>query len=149
MKNIIYIPDKFDYFKYTKIKDVTKYYKILYDNFNEEYFYDELKNLNINKSKWFSQLSKGESTLVSVILGLFCRTKFILLDEPFDGLDYINKNILIEYILDGQENNMGLLIASHELSYLERISDKIFFLNKSADSGLGEVIDRENYVKYQ
>lgn len=44
---------------------------------------------------------------------------------------------------------MGLLIASHELSYLERISDKIFFLNKSADSGLGEVIDRENYVKYQ
>lgn len=47
--NIIYIPDKFDYFKYTKIKNIIKYYELAYDNFDEKFFKKELEKIKFFK----------------------------------------------------------------------------------------------------
>ena len=146
-KQLIYIPDRFDYFKNSKIKKVCEFYKLAYENFDEQYFKTELENVKLSLTSRLSELSKGQSTIFSLILGISCRTKFILLDEPLDGIDVINIKVITNYILDAQSDGIGLLISSHQLNALENISDKVVYLDDGV--GVSEEVNKDEYSKYQ
>ena len=145
--NIIYIPDKFDYFKYTKIKNIIKYYELAYDNFDEKFFKKELEKNKISLNKKVTELSKGQTVIFGVILGLACRTNFLLLDEPLDGIDIINIKLIINYIIEAQDSGVGILVSSHQLDYLENISDKIIYIDTTGK--YGKEVDKMAYSKYQ
>lgn len=146
-KQLIYIPDRFDYFKNSKIKKVCDFYKLAYENFDEQYFKTELEKIKLSQTSRLSELSKGQLAIFSLILGISCRTKFILLDEPLDGIDVINTKMIVDYILDAQSDGVGLLISSHQLNALENISDKVVYLDDGV--GVSEEINKEEYSKYQ
>ena len=146
-KQLIYIPDRFDYFKNSKIKKVGEFYKLAYENFDEKYFKTELEKIKLSKTSRLSELSKGQLAIFSLILGISCRTKFIFLDEPLDGIDIINTKMIVDYILDAQSDGIGLLISSHQLDSLENISDKVVYLDEGI--GVSEEINKDEYSKYQ
>ena len=146
-KQLIYIPDRFDYFKNSKIKKVGEFYKLAYENFDEQYFKTELEKNKLSQTSRLSELSKGQLAIFSLILGISCRTKFILLDEPLDGIDVINTKKIVDYILDAQSDGIGLLISSHQLNSLENISDKVVYLDEGI--GVSEEINKDEYSKYQ
>ena len=146
-KQLIYIPDRFDYFKNSKIKKVGEFYKLAYENFDEQYFKTELEKIKLSKTSRLSELSKGQLAISSLILGISCRTKFIFLDEPLDGIDVINTKMIVDYILDAQSDGIGLLISSHQLNSLENISDKVVYLDEGI--GVSEEINKDEYSKYQ
>ena len=145
--NIIYIPDKFDYFKYTKIKNIIKYYALAYENFDKDYFEKELVKNKISLNKKITELSKGQTVIFGVILGLACRTNFLLLDEPLDGIDIINIKLIINYIIEAQDSGVGILVSSHQLDYLENISNKIIYIDTTGK--YGKEVDKMEYSKYQ
>ena len=146
-KQLIYIPDRFDYFKNSKIKKVCEFYKLAYENFDEQYFKTELEKVKLSITSRLSELSKGQLAIFSLILGISCRTKFIFLDEPLDGIDVINTKKIVDYILDAQSEGIGLLICSHQLNALENISDKVVYLDDGV--GVSEEINKDEYSKYQ
>ena len=146
-KQLIYIPDRFDYFKNSKIKKVCEFYKLAYENFDEQYFKTELEKIKLSQTSRLSELSKGQLAIFSLILGISCRTKFIFLDEPLDGIDVINIKMIVDYILDAQSDGVGLLISSHQLNALENISDKVVYLDDGV--GVSEEINKDEYSKYQ
>ena len=146
-KQLIYIPDRFDYFKNSKIKKVCEFYKLAYENFDEQYFKTELEKIKLSQTSRLSELSKGQLAIFSLILGISCRTKFIFLDEPLDGIDVINTKMIVDYILDAQSDGVGLLISSHQLNALENISDKVVYLDEGI--GASEEINKDEYSKYQ
>ena len=146
-KQLIYIPDRFDYFKNSKIKKVCEFYKLAYENFDEQYFKTELEKIKLSQTNRLSELSKWQLTIFSLILGISCRTKFILLDEPLDGIDVINTKVITNYILDAQSDGIGLLISSHQLNALENISDKVVYLDDGV--GVSEEVNKDEYSKYQ
>ena len=146
-KQLIYIPDRFDYFKNSKIKKVGEFYKLAYENFDEQYFKTELEKIKLSKTSRLSELSKGQLAIFSLILGISCRTKFIFLDESLDGIDVINTKMIVDYILDAQSDGIGLLISSHQLNSLENISDKVVYLDEGI--GVSEEINKDEYSKYQ
>ena len=146
-KQLIYIPDRFDYFKNSKIKRVCEFYKLAYENFDEQYFKTELEKIKLSQTSRLSELSKGQLAIFSLILGISCRTKFVFLDEPLDGIDVINTKVITNYILDAQSDGIGLLISSHQLNALENISDKVVYLDDGV--GVSEEVNKDEYSKYQ
>ena len=146
-KQLIYIPDRFDYFKNSKIKKVCEFYKLAYENFDEQYFKIELEKIKLSQTSRLSELSKGQLAIFSLILGISCRTKFVFLDEPLDGIDVINTKVITNYILDAQSDGIGLLISSHQLNALENISDKVVYLDDGV--GVSEEVNKDEYSKYQ
>ena len=68
-KQLIYIPDRFDYFKNSKIKKVGEFYKLAYENFDEQYFKTELEKIKLSQTSRLSELSKGQLAIFSLILG--------------------------------------------------------------------------------
>ena len=131
-KQLIYIPDRFDYFKNSKIKKVCEFYKLAYENFDELYFKTELEKIKLSQTSKLSELSKGQLAIFSLILGISCRTKFILLDEPLDGIDVINTKKIVDYILDAQSDGVGVSeeinkdeYSKYQLVYQEKIPEEL------------------------
>ncbi|MGX7069388.1 ATP-binding cassette domain-containing protein [Gemella bergeri] len=144
---IIYSPDKFNYFENEKIKNIIRYYELSYPKFSKEYFIAEIEKNKIDLDTRVSELSKGQKAILSVILSFSCKTCFVLLDEPFDGIDVLNINLIIDYIIEAQENGVGILISSHQLAYIENISNKIIYLDNK--DYLTKEVNPTDYIKYQ
>lgn len=74
--------------------------------------------------KKIGDFSKGMKRQAIVIIGLACRTDYLLLDEAFDGLDptmrIIVKKMLVDAMLDRQ---LTTVISSHNLKEINEVCD--------------------------
>ena len=67
--------------------DLKSFYQCSYPTFDDKVFDDLISKLDLPRKKPLSQFSKGMKRQAIVACALASRTKYILLDEAFDGLD--------------------------------------------------------------
>ena len=130
IKHLAYLPDRFDYFNYYKINQLPEYYKILYPDFDREFFESEVKKFSFEPSSNIRNLSKGEKNILGLIVMLASNADVILVDEVLDGMDVLNRRRISEYLLDAKEKGCSVFISSHELAELSNICDFIYYLTK-------------------
>jgi len=83
---------------------------------------------HIIKSKGAS-LSGGERRRVEIARALALNPKFILLDEPFAGVDPLAVNDIQTVIRGLKEKNIGVLITDHNVRETLGIVDEAFIMN--------------------
>ena len=73
--------------------------------------------------------SRGTRLKAHVVATLAFRPPLLLLDEPLEGLDPLTRDQVVDALLDlmGQEGTT-VLLASHDLDVLERLLDRVAFL---------------------
>lgn len=130
---VIFIPDALYFFSQYSIKNMAKFYKRVYESWNDER-YEKLKEaFNIDENKKVHRLSKGMQRQVAFWLALSAMPDVLILDEPLDGLDPVMrqkvKNLIIQ---DVAERQMTVLISSHNLRELEDLCDHIGILHKGS-----------------
>ena len=109
----------------------------------EELHIDHVKNsLGIN-------LSGGERRRVEIARALAAEPTFILLDEPFAGVDPISVLDIQRIIKHLKDQNIGVLITDHNVRETLGICDRAYILNEGdlIASGPPEQILTNNYVK--
>jgi len=89
---------------------------------------DELRINHIRKNKGFS-LSGGERRRVEIARALVTRPKFMLLDEPFAGVDPIAVLDIQEVIRELAGRNIGILITDHNVRETLGITDRAYIMN--------------------
>jgi iron complex transport system ATP-binding protein len=68
------------------------------------------------KNKFISEISDGEKQLLQVAKAIVQETDIILLDEPMAFLDYSNKRILVEKLVEiSSELNKCIVLSSHDI----------------------------------
>ncbi len=75
-------------------------------------------------------LSKGNAQKVQFIATLIHRPKFLILDEPFTGLDPVNTSLLMNEIKTLKDNGAAIIFSSHNMSGVELLSDNLTMLKK-------------------
>lgn len=130
-KLFYYISDDQFFFSNSSPKDLMKYYKIVFENFDETRFHTLMNQFELDERRRINTFSKGMKKQLSVICGICANTKYIFCDETFDGLDPVMrqavKSIFAKEIV---ERNMTPIIASHNLRELEDICDHVGLLHK-------------------
>jgi ABC-type nitrate/sulfonate/bicarbonate transport system ATPase subunit len=83
-------------------------------------------------SRYPSQLSGGQQQRVSIIQQLLKGSDFLLLDEPFSGLDSCVLDKVVELLLQVSlsDERKTLIIVSHDIATAVAISDTVFILGK-------------------
>lgn len=91
-----------------------------------------------------SQLSGGQQQRVSIIQQLLKGADFLLLDEPFSGLDICVLDKVIELLLQVSlsDDLKTLIIVSHDIATAVAISDTVFILGREG-SKEGSTLVRE------
>ncbi len=88
---------------------------------------DEFHIQHIRKNKAFT-LSGGERRRIEIARALASHPDFILLDEPFAGIDPIAVEDIQSIILDLKKRNIGVVITDHNVHETLSITDRSYLL---------------------
>lgn len=75
-------------------------------------------------------LSKGNAQKVQMIMALIFEPEFIILDEPFSGLDPVNAAIFMDEIKRLKAHGAMIIFSSHNMDNVSQISDQLLMLKK-------------------
>jgi len=89
---------------------------------------DELKIAYLADNKGHA-LSGGERRRVEIMRALATRPRFILLDEPFAGVDPLSVADLQQIIRSLKEKNLGVLISDHNVRETLQVCDFAYIMN--------------------
>lgn len=93
--------------------------------------------------KTSQELSGGQRRIVEILLLIHSNSKFILLDEPFNGVSPILKEYIAECILEVKKEK-GIIITDHDYENVLKLADNITFLKEGY---LREIKDRRQLVE--
>lgn len=110
---------------------ITKYINYTSKNI-EKRMYEALKIVGLDDSyldKNISSLSSGEKKLVQIAMNLISNPKVIILDDPFEELDYDNKKILIKLIKRLKyKYHKTIIISSNDINMIYELTDDVVIL---------------------
>ena len=146
-KEIAFVADE----PYTPLGMTIHSMKILYESmydFDTAFFESMRAEFELDEQKPLTQFSKGMKRRTSILFALSTHPKLLLLDEAYDGLEPLArlrfKQILAQRI---EEENLSVLIASHNLRELEDICDVYSILKDGTIAQYGDLIEDRNLLK--
>lgn len=127
---LFYIDELDNFLKYYSLKKINEFYRLAYPKFDQDRYLALLKENEFHQRMTYRRLSKGMQGLYQMILAISSEANYLLLDEPFDGLDVIVRKKVIALLLDhlATHENCSIMIASHNLVELEGIIDRVLLL---------------------
>ena len=106
----------------------------------KKYSMEESKRMSLNilkkvdlidkRDKYPDELSGGQKQRVAIARTLLMKPDIILLDEPTSALDKDVKDSVLKLIKELVDDDMTLIIVSHEDEFIKKVSDKIYKFNK-------------------
>ena len=129
-RDLFLIPDDPYILPQASLDTMAAFYRGFYPKFSIETYRKLTDVFGLDPKKRLSSFSKGMKRQAAIILGLSARTRYLLLDESFDGLDPSVRmtvcDLLLEYMA---ETGATIVMASHNLHEIEHICDTVGMLN--------------------
>lgn len=112
-----------------KIKKIFNLAKILYKDWDEEYKNFLINEFSLNVKKRYNKLSRGNQTIVGLIIGLASRSKLTIFDEPSLGLDAAFRYKFYNLLLDDVEKNpRTVIISTHLIDEVTNLFEEVIIL---------------------
>lgn len=150
-ENIFFVSYETVQFSRLSVNDLKGFFKLTYPRFDEEVFDELVTKLDLPRKKPLSQFSKGMKRQAIVAAALACRTKYILLDEAFDGLDPAMRKLIRTMIVDDIfDRGATLVVSSHNITEIGELCDRAMLLHKGEVIFAKDIDDvREGFEKVQ
>ncbi|EHC6547649.1 TPA: ABC transporter ATP-binding protein [Listeria monocytogenes] len=128
-QQLFFLEDNMNHFNTYSVQTVVKIYRQIYPTFDEAFFSELMQRFELPMKAKLMSFSKGRKALFFIILAFSINVRFLLLDEPMDGLDIIIKKQILAIIKDTvKKRGTSVVIASHRLEELEAIADRVIVL---------------------
>jgi len=129
-KNIVsFLPERTFLDKTMTIEQAINFFQDFYADFSVQKAQKLLKNLDLKTNIKLSKLSKGMLEKVQLSLVMSRNAKLYILDEPLGGVDPATRDYILDTILTNFDRRASMLISTHLISDIERILDKVIFID--------------------
>ena len=136
---MFFIPDYPYFLPQASLKDTAGFYARLYPNWSHKRYEELCHIFPIDSKARIGNMSKGMQRQAALIAALSTQPEYLLLDEIFDGLDPVMRQLLKKILSNNvAERGMTVMIASHNLRELEDLCDHVGLLHKG-----GVILERE------
>jgi ABC-2 type transport system ATP-binding protein len=130
-KMLAFVPDELFFLPQATMNRMAELYASSYDKFDRKRYGELVSAFGLNPKAKINTFSKGMKRQAATILALSCKTEYVFLDETFDGLDPVMRNLVKKVIYsDVADRGMTAVITSHSLRELEDTCDKLALLHK-------------------
>ena len=101
-----------------------------YPNYNEERARKLLRFFRLREDEQISNLSKGNVAKVGLLLGLVVDSDYLIMDEPFSGIDIFTREEVAKVFTEELIGDRGVLISTHEIQDIEALVDTAVLLDR-------------------
>lgn len=129
-----YLPEERGLYKKMKVFDIISFFADVKGKSpaqvkgRAEYYLKKFELFDRRFSK-VDELSKGNQQKVQFISTIIHDPDFIILDEPFSGLDPVNTELLKEIILELKSEGKIIILSTHLMDFAEKLCDDIVLIN--------------------
>ena len=106
----------------------------------------ERYGLGANVNSKCEALSKGMQQKVQVLASIVHEPEFVILDEPFSGLDPVNQEVLEWVIADLSKAGSTIVFSTHVMEHAERLCDRIVLIAKGRKLFDGTIPDAKRTI---
>lgn len=146
IRKIYFMTEQNLYPEAMKIKDLFKWTKEFYKNFNMDYALDLSKKFGLNINKKFKELSTGYSSICKIIITLSSGAEILIFDEPVLGLDANHRDMFYkELVANYIDEPKTIILSTHIIEEVSEILEKVIIIkegkilgDKEVESLLGE-----------
>ena len=113
-----------------KTIDYAANYGKFWENFDIETFQEIMEVFENNPLQKMNRMSFGQLKKTYIAFALACKTKYLFMDEPTNGLDIPSKAQFRKAVMKYTREDATLLISTHQVRDLENIIDPIIILDR-------------------
>jgi ABC-2 type transport system ATP-binding protein len=128
-EKITFIPDSLTMLPHMTINEAMEFMKDFYTCWNQKRADELLGFFRLDPSNRISSLSKGNTAKVNLLLGLALDVDYVLMDEPFSGIDMFSREEIANVFTSHLIENRGVIITTHEIGDIEHLLDKVVLLD--------------------
>lgn len=128
-EKITFIPDTITMLPQMKIHEAFTFMADFYDSWNQKRAEELLEFFRLKETDRISDLSKGNTAKVNLILGLALDVDYVLMDEPFSGIDIFSREQIADVFTSHLIEDRGVIITTHEINDIEHLIDKVVLLD--------------------
>ncbi|MGI5822978.1 MAG: ABC transporter ATP-binding protein [Dethiobacteria bacterium] len=112
------------------IRRAAEFYRAFFADWDNERYERQLDFLNLTDDMRFTRISKGQRAKARLVLALARRARYILLDEPFSGVDILAREEISKALVrDYSEGRQTIVVATHEIDESENLVEHIVFMD--------------------
>lgn len=129
-----YLPEERGLYKKMKVIETLLFFAELKGKTGKEVLkkadeYLEKFDLTDRKNSKLEDLSKGNQQKIQFIATILHDPEFLILDEPFSGLDPINTDLLRDIILDLKNQGKVIIFSTHLMDFADRMCEHIAMID--------------------
>ena len=144
-RDIGYVADEMRLFPNATVGWHLRFIASIYPGWDESYARTLLKRFNLRAEQTVKGLSSGEQMKAVLLLALSRRPKLLVLYEPTANFDPVARHeVLSEFTDVLRDENRSILFSSHNTLDVERISDRITFIDRGR---LIDSRDKEDFLE--
>lgn len=151
-EKIAYIRDEQEHLEAYRGTQVIQIYKKFYPQFDIAIVNELNKTFGLDFGVFVRQYSKGQKMCLAFMLAMAQKADYIIMDEPFGGVDVGKQKFMKEYLIRELENReVGILLSTHNVDDLKRLCDRVMILKEGnlIKDGSIEKITSETVIKYE
>ena len=132
VKNKIgFVYDENYYYEDLTINSMKNIVASFYSNWDDNKFYQYIKEFDLNPKAKIKTLSKGMKMKFSLAVALSHNADLIIMDEPTSGLDPVFRREILDILYSViQDDTKSIFFSTHITTDLEKVADYITFINK-------------------
>jgi len=120
-----YLPGEFLLYDKLTGGQTISYFANLRGGVDAAYQRQLIERLDIDPSRKFKELSKGNKQKIGLVIALQHRPDLLILDEPTSGLDPLVQQTFYELIREAKAEGRTVFLSSHILSEVEKTCDRV------------------------
>jgi ABC-2 type transport system ATP-binding protein len=101
---------------------------------------EKLQLSEVAKKK-VSELSKGMQQKVQFGVTIMHQPELIIIDEPFSGLDPVNRLVIKDLLTEFRANGGAIVMSTHQMNQVEEMADRMTMISKGQQKLYGAVTD--------
>lgn len=128
-EKVTFIPDTITMLPQMKISEAFAFMADFYKNWDPKRADELLQFFKLDPTERITNLSKGNMAKVNMILGLALNVDYLLMDEPFSGIDIFSREQIAEVFTSHLIEDRGVIITTHEISDIEHLIDRAVLID--------------------
>lgn len=132
-----------------KVKEIFKWTKEFYKNFDMDYALVLSDKFGLNINKKYKELSTGYSSICKIIITLATQADILLFDEPILGLDANHREMFYKELMENYiKKPKTIILSTHIIEEVSEILEKVIIIKDGRVLGDKEVEDllNESYL---